>query len=162
MKIRAVILLGLTSLLVSCAVGVLAPSEIRKKEYVVTTKAKKADAYSKALAHFAKTFGDANEAIKIKNEGAGQIVAKGNVPCRALPGDGISEYNLWFDLDFQAKDNKVRFVFEDLIIKFGYNGSPAPTMFNIQKKEDVGKLDKCLKPIVDATMEAINGSAKEW
>lgn len=172
---KMIVLFCFMGLLTSCAMGTLAPSEIRKKEYIIETKVKKADAYSKALAHLAKNFGDSNDAIKVKNEGSGQIIAKGNTTCNILPGDGLSNYSLWFNLDFQAKDNKVRFDFEDLIIKYGstskmpgftdtnsMSGQTAPPHFNIQKKEDVDKLESCLKPIVDGVTQAINGSTKDW
>jgi hypothetical protein len=56
-------------------------------------------------------------------------------------------------------------VFEDLIIKYGSSGmvgQVAPAHFNIQKKEDVDKLDKCLKPLVDAIAQAIDAGAKDW
>jgi len=138
---------------------------------MITTTAKKADAYSKALAHLSKQFGDANSAIKVKNEASGQIVAKGAVLCNELPGDYVSNFDLSFDLDFQAKDNKARLLFEDLLIKYSSSdkllgstntnyGRPAPAHMNIKNKEDVEKVGKCLQVIVDGVTKSING--KDW
>jgi hypothetical protein len=159
MKPHIIVLMALS--LSACAT--MLPVEQRKTQYIETTTAKRAAAYGRALAYLSKNFGDANEAIKLKDSESGQIVAKGNVTCNALRQWGdVNEYSLRFNLDFQAKDNKVRLVFEELEM-ISAAGAPVEWDYNqISSAANLEKAKSCLEPIRSEVLKAISAGADNW
>jgi hypothetical protein len=156
---QTISLLSPLILLAGCAT--LAPPEVRKVSYVEETKANKGETYQRALKLLAKKFGDSNSTIKVQDKEAGQIVAKGVVQCLVLrqAGDFLNDYNLGFTLDFEAKENKYRLLFEDLVIldatgkAFGYSYN------QMTSAEQVEKVKPCLAPIRTELAAAINGGS---
>ena len=144
--------------LVACAS--IAPAEDRKIQYVDNTKATKQEAYNRALAHLGKSFGDANQTIQVRSPEAGQIVAKGLVVCNVLRQFGdVNDYHLHFTFDFQSKDNRVRFLFEDLEMKGNSGRSLAFATNQLTDKEKVEKIKGCLEPMRAGVLGAINGGS---
>lgn len=141
-----------------CTTAQLLPAEQRQVAFVDVTNTKKADAYKRALAHLSKSFGDANSAIKVRDEAGGQIVAMGRVECDAFKGGSLdfAIYTLKFNLDFQAKDSKVRTAFEDLEVVTPVGGGMIlnPTS-QISGPEGLAKAKTCVEPIRAALNKAI-------
>ncbi len=157
MSFRNISLLLIFPAFSGCAT--LAPVEDRKVEYIENTKAKKSEAYSAALAHFGKLFGNASAAIKISNAEAGQIVAKGVVECNVLRQFGeIYPHNLRFDLDFQAKDNRVRLAFENLVMTDHLGTEQGYAVRQLTDRAKVEQAKSCLEPIRAGLLKAIGGS----
>lgn len=143
--------------LVGCAT--LAPPEERQFQYIENVNATKAESYARALAYFGKAFGDARSAIKVQNAEAGQIVAKGNYECNIFRQFGdVATYSVHFDLDFQAKDKRIRLTFEDLQM-FDSNNAPVAWEYaQIDSREKAARVGReCLGPLKGALVKAING-----
>jgi hypothetical protein len=147
--------------LVSCA-STLLPVGQRKVSIVKKTSKPKGHNYSKAMSYFAKAFKDSSKVIKSKDKGAGQIILKGNTSCNIFRQAGdINNYSLMFTLTFDAKDKKVRFLFEDLFIASNI-GEPVAWGYNqLSSAENVKKSKKCLANLVSGVVESISDKS-DW
>lgn len=110
--LRKLTLLVVVSLgMMSCVT--LLPREERRVEKVYETTLSKKEIYDRALVHLAKSLGNANMAIQIRDLENGRIVSQGTFKNRigysCLYGCLIS-----FNVDFTAKDKKYRIIFDDL------------------------------------------------
>jgi hypothetical protein len=151
--------LPILALPTACATATLAPPQDRQVVFVEDSKAPKAEAYSRAHAYFAKTFTDANHAIKSRDEAAGQIVARGNVDCNVFRQTGdTNSYVATCTLDFQAKDNRVRIAFEDLKMLGEHGSEPSWGYLQIGSKEQAEKIRSCLEPVRAGIMKAVAGT----
>jgi hypothetical protein len=162
---RIFFLLGLTLLFAFSACASLPPAEQRKIQFVETTTANKRANFSRSLAWIGKNFNDSNSAIKVKNEEDGQIIMKGNTICNELRQDplGILTQRLSFNLDFQSKDSKIRFSFEDLLIlDEDYKPLDGWMASQINSPEKLEKVKPCLAKIKDEVLRAINGTSDNW
>ena len=149
--------LALALLTTSCAS--LAPAEQRKTQWVETTTQTKATAYNRTLAYLSKNLGDSNHAVKMKDADSGQIIAHMNVTCNQFrQGGDPHDYNLAFNLDFQAKDNRVRMTFEDMTM-LDKNGAAVGWAYNQitdAKKAEDAKV--CLAPVKEGILRALQGA----
>mgnify|MGYP001358319753 CR=1 FL=1 len=137
----------------------LAPPEERQVQFIENVSASKAEAFSRALAYFGKAFGDAHKAIKVQNADAGQIVAKGNYPCSIFRQTGdFSNYSVHFDLDFQAKDKRIRLAFEDMRMVDGNSDPVAWDYGQIDSREKAARVGReCLVSLKSSLLKAIDG-----
>ncbi len=139
-----------------------APVADRKVEFIDQTGVDKITAYRRALAHLSKTMADSNKSLKVHDETSGQIVAQGNVDCNSLrsPVMFATTMNAKFVIDFQAKDQRSRLVFEDVQMampdgSFTWSGQ-------IGSKEDMEKVRlECLEPIHAELINSIHDSKKD-
>jgi hypothetical protein len=94
---------------------------------------------------------------------SGQVVVKGNTACDTFRQTGdVNNYRLAFNLDFTAKDNRVRFVFEDLEI-LDSNGQSVQYAYNqIVDKGKAEQAKSCLAPVKDGFMKTINAGGTDW
>jgi hypothetical protein len=161
MTYRQILLTTALIAMSGCAGAALAPEQ-RQFQIVENTTADAKTAYSRALVHIGKSWGDSNSAIKVKDESGAQIVVKGWIVCNELrQAMDPADYRLSFNLDLQAKDKKVRMSFEDLEMQDKL-GKPVPWAYNqISSAEKVAAVKPCVKPLTSALVGAINGGAKE-
>ncbi len=139
-----------------------APVAERKAEFIDQTGVDKTTAYRRALAHLAKTFENTETALKVRDEASGQVVAQGYTTCNSLRSAVMfaTTMNAKFVLDFQAKDQRSRLVFEDVQItmpdgSFTWSGQ-------IGSKEDMEKVKaECLEPIHHGLINSIQDSKKD-
>ncbi len=146
----------------SCTTAQLLPTDQRQVAFVDQTSVKKAEAYKRALAYLSKTYKDANHAIKVRDESGGQIVADGNVECDAFKGGALDGaiYTLKFNLDFQAKDNKVRTSFENLEVTTPSGGGMIVNAGSqISGPEGLAKAKACVEPVRAALAKAVASEA---
>lgn len=163
MKNKTLLAISVISTVLVYGCASLPPKDQRTVQYTNETNANKSTAYNRALGHLAKNFKDANHAIKIQNKDDAEIIAKGNISCNIFRNFGdINEYNLQFDLDFQAKDKKVRLVFEDLMITGTDGRMPAFASSQITNAEKLEKAKECLEPIRNDLLKAIKGNSDNW
>lgn len=109
---KSLLLLALPAVLTACA-GVPLPQDQREVTFVEKTTATQAQAYQRAMTYLAKNLGDSNLAIKVKDEKAGTIVTQIAIDCSDLRTFmDLNRHVLWANLEFNAKDNKARMVFE--------------------------------------------------
>jgi hypothetical protein len=147
------------------ALAELAPLKDRRVEYVEQTGVvKKEMAYKNTLSFLSKIFNNANAAIKLRDDKNSQIIAKGILPCNATrPGYMFIDFDLYFNFDFQAKDGRVRIVFEDLTMKLA-DGSYTYAG-QIEGKEDVDSVKaECLDQFRSHIVDAIKNTKveKDW
>lgn len=136
----------------------LAPKEVRQLTYVDEVKGQKNVLYGRALAHFGKAFVNSNYAIKVSNESAGQIVAKGTLNCADTDMLGIRVQKfVSFDVDFQAKDGKYRMALEDLMV-VSKDGTIDPLdSRQISSAEKVEGLKPCFEEFRSGLKKALAG-----
>ena len=156
------ILLAVSLMLTFAGCASLAPREQRQLQFVENTTAPKATAYNRAMGYIAKNFGNSNVAIRMKDEASGQIILKGNVACNEMRQFGdTNDYFLGFNLDFQAKDNKVRFLFEDLEM-LKKDGTSVPFANNqLTSAGDTEKVKPCIEPVRSGMLKAINNTGND-
>ena len=155
---RIIVLSALALSIVGCA-G-LAPKEVRQLAYVDEVKAPKSELYSRALAHFGKAFVDSNYAIKVSNEAAGQIVAKGTLDCAEPDMFGVRVPKLIsFDVDFQAKDGKYRLALEDLMVVSKEGTADPLDSRQLTSSEKVEKVKPCFDEFRSRLKKAVAGGA---
>lgn len=156
-----VLLLSLVCIsLASCAGTPLASPDVRQKSYIVETKNDKNKNYSLSLAHLSKSVGDANHAIKMQDKDEGIIIMKGLVGCNVFKQLGAPDMNLEFNLTVNSKDQKVRVLFEDMVMT-GPGSEWEYASLNTPARVD--QAATCLTNVVDGLKKELTGSAKvDW
>ncbi|MCB1194477.1 MAG: DUF4468 domain-containing protein [Leptospiraceae bacterium] len=137
----------------------LGPKEIRHAEIIENTGVSASTAYSRANVFLAKVYGDSNSAIKVNDDKNKRIVGK----MRIL--NCFSNITVESDLDFQAKDKRVRIAFED-IQAFTVNMQTGQKAYEWgpSDSKDVEEIkEKCLIPnVVKPLLSSINKKEKSW
>lgn len=149
---------ALSALLISgCAAGKILPETERKAQFTHTSKAKKTEAYEKALAYFSKNLGNSNSAIKMRSKKSGTIITKGNISCDVLRQAGdINMYSASFNLTFKAKDNKVRYKYDNVKM-IGDSGKELGWAYlQITSKDNLKKVNTCLSELSQKITNEIN------
>lgn len=148
---------------ISAGCATLAPSEQRQTAFIENTTQTKATAYNRTLAYLGKNLGNSNFAIKMQDKDSGQIVTKMAIQCNHFrQGGDPKDYYLATNLDFQAKDNRIRLAFEDMVIH-DETGKPVSWAYNQitdTKKAEEAKV--CLEPVKAGILKAINGGNNNW
>lgn len=85
--------------------------EVRKTEPVGKTNAPASGACARSLVELAKLYRDANSALEVRDEKNAQLVGKAHISHFSAC---FANIHVDFDLDFSAKDNRVRFEFDDI------------------------------------------------
>lgn len=141
----------------SCASTPLASPEVRQKSFIIETKNDKNKNYSASLIHLSKNVGDSNHAIKVQDKEAGIIVIKGLVGCNVFKQMGAPDMNLEFNLTVNSKDQKVRVLFEDMVMTGPGSEWEYAALSNAERVE---KAATCLSTVVDGLKKELNGQAK--
>lgn len=134
----------------------LLPAGERAKTYEFTTKIDKKKSFQKISIWSAKTFANSNETVKMKDAELGVLVAKGNLPCKALKiGNGYGE-NQWveFTLEITVDNNKSEIKISDLLGRANgaYDDGARPS----KKEEMESALKECIDPFVDQIKKELN------
>lgn len=127
----------------------LLPKDQREKSYIIETKLDKKKAFKKIIVWSAKTFANANETVRLKDEEIGMFVAKGNLSCEALKlGSGYAkDQRVDFTLEISVENKKVEVKITDLIgtSSGSYDAGSRPS-----KKEEMEAVAKeCLEPFIE-------------
>lgn len=154
------LLLGFACLgITSCATmgGTPLPQEQREFTFVEKTDLKQADAYNAALLFISKKLGDSNMAIKMKDPGSGTIMTQIGLGCPELRGAlDLMSHTPSYNLEIDAKDNKIRMVYEayeDRIVNVG--GEPLGAAF-ISSPSQVAAVKTCASRNKDELLHALS------
>lgn len=149
------ILFSMLILTTSCASYVetmypkLLPKEQRQKEYLISHTLKKKMAFQKISIWTAKSFSNANEAIKLRDIEMGTLIAKGNVSCDTLDlGNGFaSDKRLDLTLEITVDDNNAKIDVTDII---ALGSSAWDSGYRPSTKEEMDKFTgACIDPLID-------------
>jgi hypothetical protein len=163
MRSNHLILITLTTLLSACSSGQLLPEQERKAEYIESIPGNKNELFNRALTYLSKKVTDSNHAIKLRDDSSAKIVAHLNTPCNAVRSAlYIYELDADFNLDFQAKDSKVRVAFEDIVI-IDRQSNHISYMGQVDSKENFDKVvGECIKPIYSDLLKSIKTTQASW
>ncbi|WP_296244736.1 MULTISPECIES: DUF4468 domain-containing protein [unclassified Psychrobacter] len=121
----------------------------------------KDEVYEGARQWFAKSFRDSNSVLRYQDKESGSIIGKGNakMSCSGMACIGTPR-NLQFTVKVDAKDNRARITFDDLMIHTPYNynsGIPIPEstskLLLDEEKENAKKL-------LDSTVDRFSNDIK--
>ena len=149
-------------ILSSCGSAKLAPSDERRINFIEKTNLSKDENYNKSLEYLSKNLGDSNYAIKVNDKTSGTIITRASVICNNLRQFGdTNEYSLKFNLTINSKNNKIRFLFEDLqivdkvgnLVRWEYN--------QITDSSKIKKIESCLHPIKSGILNSLT-SQEQW
>jgi len=132
------------------------PATDRSKSYEIITKLDKKKSFQKITIWSAKTFTNANEAIKLKDAELGVIVAKGNLPCEALKiGNGYGKnQRIEFTLEITADNKKTEVKVSDLV---GHSDGAYDDGARPSKKEEMdAAVKECVDPFVELIKKELN------
>ena len=133
----------------------LLPAKERTKNYSYTTKLDKKKSFQKLSVWAAKTFSNANEAIKLKDADAGVFVVKGNISCDALKlGSGYAkDQRVDFTMEIEVENKKAEIKISDIIGHAeAYDDGARPS-----KKEELETVLKdCIDPYVELIKAELN------
>jgi hypothetical protein len=118
----------------SCASMPLAPIEERSMQKVHDIDLTKNEIYDLSLEWMARTFFDPKEVVELKDKEKGMIIGKGITSFRGKIGWFSANLPCRFTLIVEAKDNKYRTTFTNLVVLWGESQSrPEP----LEQKEYV-------------------------
>ena len=118
----------------SCASMPIAPIEDRSMQKVHDIDLTKNEIYDISLEWMARTFFDNKEVIEIKDKENGKIIGKGITTFKGKIGWFSANIPCRFTLIVEAKDNKYRTTYNNLVGLYGENQTrPEP----LEKKEYV-------------------------
>lgn len=156
----------LTLLCSGCVSISLMPPEQRKLEIIEQSGVSAKVAYSRALAWMAKSYVDFQSAFQLRDEMSLRIISPMHVMCPSNFKIGsifdTNEYKVRLSMDFQAKENRVRFLVEDIQVFTTMRGDYP------SGPQNAGELDRlrsvCLQPVLDAFLDDITGktSHPDW
>ena len=120
--------------LASCASAPIAPIEDRSMQKVHEIDLTKNEIYDISLEWMARTFFDNKEVIEIKDKENGKIIGKGITTFKGKIGWFSANMPCRFTLIVEAKDNKYRTTYNNLVGLYGENQTrPEP----LEQKEYV-------------------------
>lgn len=129
------------------------PPMTQYEKIVEVPNTSKDEIYEGARQWFAKSFKDSNSVLRYQDKASGSIIGKGNAK---MPCSGMSclatPSNLQFTVKVDAKDNRARVTFDDLMIHTPYNynsGMPipestSPLLLDAQKENAKKLLDSAV------------------
>lgn len=127
----------------------LLPASDRTTSYEIVTKLDKKKSFQKIAVWAAKTFANANDSIKLKDSELGVLIAKGNLPCKALKiGNGYAEdQRIDFTLEISSEAKKTEIKISELVGRAdgAYDDAARPS----NKAEMEAAKKECLDPFVD-------------
>ena len=132
--------------LASCASVPIAPVEERSVQKVHDIDLSQNEIYDMSLEWMARTFFDNKEVIEIKDKENGKIIGKGITTFKGKIGWFSANIPCRFTLIVEAKDNKYRTTYNNLVGLYGENQSrPEP----LEQKEYVDAVKAKLAVIDD-------------
>ena len=178
-KLLAIASVGL--MLTGCATMTpeSAPENLTQYERIIDIpNTSKKEIFEGSKQWFAKSFKNSNSVIKYENLETGSIIGKGNMPygcdmgtlaCALLDTDDYSKRTLEFTLKVDAKDNRARVIFEDLVrtTPGGLNSSgirfPATTT-NIRLQNEVTQVKEMLDTTINSLADDVKNttSSTDW
>jgi len=120
---------GVLSVIVfaSCASMPVAPTEDRSMQKVHEIDLTKNEIYDISLEWMARTFFDNKEVIELKDKDSGKIIGKGITTFKGKIGWFSANIPCRFTLIVEAKDNKYRTTYNNLVGLYGENQTrPEP------------------------------------
>ena len=118
----------------SCASAPIAPMEDRSMQKVHEIDLTKNEIYDLSLEWMARTFFDNKEVVEIKDKENGKIIGKGITMFKGKIGWFSADIPCRFTLILEAKDNKYRTTYNNLVGLYGENQTrPVP----LEQKEYV-------------------------
>jgi hypothetical protein len=115
------------TVLASCASMPVAPMEERSVQKVHEIDLTKNEIYDISLEWMARTFFDNKEVIELKDKDNGKIIGKGMVVFKGKIGWFTSDIPCRFTLILEAKDNKYRTTYNNLVGLYGESQTrPVP------------------------------------
>ncbi len=117
--------------------------------------------YEGARQWFAKSFNDSNSVLKYENKETGSIIGKGNakMSCSGMACLGTPR-NLNFTVKVDAKDNKARITFEDLMIQTPYNYNSGIPIAASTSKLLLNEEKENAKKVLDNTINSFSSDVK--
>jgi hypothetical protein len=132
--------------LASCASMPIAPIEERSMQKVHDINLTKNEIYDKSLEWMAQTLSDSREVIELKDKDNGLLIGKGITGFKGKIGIGSTNVLCRFTLIIEAKDNKYRTTYNNLVGLWGENyNRPEP----LEQKEYVDAVKAKLALIDD-------------
>ncbi|MCW7460184.1 DUF4468 domain-containing protein [Leptospira bandrabouensis] len=147
----------LTSVMIfSCAS--LLPREERKVEKIYTTNLTKKQIYDRSLVYFAKSLGNSNFAIQIKDESNGRIVSQVSYDCKKYRTFyALNRVTANFNIDLTAKDSKYRIIFDDIRLNI-YSDNGPQFINEPSNKEELSLVEEgCIEPLRKQLIDGIEG-----
>lgn len=128
----------------------------RQKTFEISTIHPQKKGFQKLTIWAAKNFGDAKEAIQLKDSESGVLIAKGNLVCDVLKlGSGYAKgQRVHFTLQVTIEDKKAEIEFSDVVGKSdseAYDDGARPST----EQEMTEVSSKCLQRTVDGISEAL-------
>lgn len=102
---------AMTLFAMGCAFAPL-PKEEREITYTEATTVNRSDAYRAVRAYLAKELVDGKNAMKVQDEQTSTIITRLGIDCPELSTFPGNEHTLILNLEFNAKDNRARMIFE--------------------------------------------------
>lgn len=145
----------------------LAPLDVRAVTKVSDIRdVNKESAYSRALIWFENNHDRAGVRVTSRDPETATIVGSGEMQCHASVGSGLramgmgfNQNYLRFNLEFQARDGRLRVAFTELfyyVTDIRYSGSNLAQ--GPSNKAEVDALyQDCLKPLEDSLVRAVGG-----
>ncbi len=141
----------------------VAKIEDRQTQVIHETTIKKNEAYDRGLIWIAKRAGNSNYSIKIQDKNEGRIIARVSTACRPLNGltsNITMATKVDFNIDYTAKDGKVRIIFDDILALQTNAQNPLGVPVGPEDKSELDVIDKiCLAPLRTELIAAIEGKA---
>jgi len=136
----------------------IAPVEDRSMQKVHDMDLTKNEIYDLSLEWMARTFSDAREGIELKDRDNGKIIGKGITNFRGKVGIGSENVLCRFTLIVEAKDNKYRTTYNNLVGLWGENyNRPNP----LEQQEYVDSVKAKLATIDDGLYEYLKKSKSD-
>ena len=146
------------SIVASCASAPIAPIEDRSMRKVHDVDLTKNEIYDMSLEWMARTFFDNKEVIELQDKDNGKIIGKGITTFKGKIGWFSANIPCRFTLIVEAKDNKYRTTYNNLVGLYGENQSrPEP----LEQKEYVDAVKAKLAVIDDGLHDYLKKSKSE-
>lgn len=147
--VTGMLILALSELAMAWGAPDILPVGERAKSYDLETKLDKKKSFQKILVWSARTFANSNESIKMKDSEMGMLIAKGNLPCKALKiGNGYADnQRVEFTLEMIVDDKKTEVKVSEVVgrAEGAYDDGARPS----QKAEMEAALKECIDPFID-------------
>lgn len=117
--------------------------------------------YEGARQWFAKSFRDSNSVLRYQNKETGSIIGKGNakMSCSGMACLGTPR-DLQFTVQVDAKDNKARITFDDLMIHTPYNYNSGMPIQESTSQLRFDEEKENAKKLLDSTVDSFSSDVK--
>lgn len=137
------------------------PPMTQYEKIVEVPNTSKDEIYEGARQWFAKSFRDSNSVLRYQDKESGSIIGKGNakMPCSGMACLGTPR-NLQFTVKVDAKDNRARVTFDDLMIHTPYNYNSGMSIPESTSKLLLDEEKENAKKLLDSTVDRFSSDVK--